>query len=131
MDKSRFDTLYVKLFAAIAGAIAVLTLAAWGVFTWSFERGFLDYLHGADEVRLERLIDRLEEGYAREGGWAWIADDRERWIELSRDALGLPRRPAPGTEGSTAKPPARDTPLTIDPRLLLFDAERKRLIGPA
>ena len=131
MDKSRFHTLYVKLFAAIAGAIAVLTFGAWLVFTWTFERGFVEYLQRADEMRLERLIDRLEEGYAREGNWTWIANDRERWVEMSRDALGLPRRAAPGAVSTTLATPQRDTPLTIDPRLLLLDAGKVRLIGPS
>lgn len=134
MDKARFDTLYVKLFAAIAGGIAVLTLATWVVFTWSFERGFVQYLERADEVRIERLIDRLEELYVREGGWSALAGDRDRWIEMSRDALGLSRasagRPAEASIDLKANP-LRDTPLTIDRRLMLFDADQARLIGPA
>ena len=48
MDKTRFDRLYVKLFVAIAGAIALLTLAAYLVFSASFERGFVQYLERAD-----------------------------------------------------------------------------------
>jgi hypothetical protein len=50
MDRTRFDRLTVKLFAAIAGAIAALTLGAYLVFSWSFERGFVQYLHRADEA---------------------------------------------------------------------------------
>ena len=143
MDTSRFDKLHVKLFAAIAGAIALLTLAAYFVFTASFERGFVQYLNRADEVRLESMIERLAEGYARERNWTWIANNRERWIDMSRDALGLPRPPAQvasaatipeqhagdapgGTRKITAR---RDTPLTIDPRLMLFDSDRRQLIG--
>lgn len=127
MDNFRFDKLHVKLFAAIAGAIATLTVAAYFVFTASFEYGFIQYLKRADEVRLERMAERLAEGYRSERGWSWIANDRERWIELSRDALGLTRAPGEATDGS--RPPRRDTPLTIDPRLMLFDAERQQLIG--
>ena len=79
MDLGRFDRLHVKLFLAIAGAIAGLTLVTYLVFTWSFERGFVQYVNRADEARLELMIDRLAAGYAREGGWASIAGDRERW----------------------------------------------------
>ena len=124
MDKTRFDRLYVKLFATIAGAIAVLTLAAYMVFSWSYERGFVDYLERTDEVRLELFAQRLAEGYAREGGWQWLADDRDRWIALSREALGLPR---PSEQGSSVVP--RELPLTIDPRLMLFGADRNQLAG--
>lgn len=131
MDKFRFDKLHVKLFAAIAGAIAALTVAAYFVFTASFEHGFIQYLKRADEVRLDLMTERLAEGYARERGWAWIANDRERWVEMSRDALGLTRSTEEGGAGNAARPPRRDTPLTIDPRLMLFDAGRRQLIGRA
>lgn len=140
MDTSRFDKLHVKLFAAIAGAIALLTLAAYFVFTASFERGFVQYLNRADEVRLEAMIVRLAEGYGRESNWTWIANDRERWINMSREALGLPEQAAPGAtvpgqragdaaDGTRKIQARRDTPLTIDPRLMLFDRERRQLIG--
>jgi two-component system, OmpR family, sensor histidine kinase BaeS len=125
MNATRFDTLAIKLFLAIAGTIAALTFAAYLVFSTTFERGFMDYLRGADESRLEVLIDRLEDVSAREGSWASLVGDRERWIELVREALGLPRGGTAGAETASR----RDTPLTIDPRLLLFDAERKQLIG--
>jgi two-component system sensor histidine kinase BaeS len=145
MDNSRFDKLHVKLFLAIAGSIAALTVAVYFVFMSSFERGFIQYLNRADETRLESMMARLAEGYGREGSWAWIANDRERWIAMSREALGLPksqrdRRPAeqaaetvaaapsPDERDETAAP-TRDTPLTIDPRLMLFDAGKRQLIG--
>jgi len=124
MDKARFDRLYLKLFATIAGAIAVLTLGAYMVFSWSFERGFVDYLERTDQARLEAFAQRLGDMYAREGNWTAVAE-RDRWITLSREALGIPR-PSERTAGSTAR---RDLPLTIDPRLMLFDAGRTQLAG--
>jgi two-component system, OmpR family, sensor histidine kinase BaeS len=127
MNLRRLDRLDVKLFAAIAGAVAAVTLAAYLVFTWSFERGFVQYLNRADEARLALMIDRLAEGYARAGDWRWIAEDRERWIEMSRDALGLPRPVELGETPSAT--PRRGLPLTVDPRLLLFDADGAQLIG--
>src|SRR5712691_4740602 len=113
MDLARFDRLHVKLFLAIAGAIAGLTLITYLVFTWSFERGFVQYVNRADEARLELMTDRLADVYAREDGFARIVGDRERWTSMSRDALGLPSSPQSGGR--------RALPLTIDPRLLLFD----------
>lgn len=148
MDRSRFDKLHVKLFLAIAGSIGALTVAVYFVFMSSFERGFIQYLSRADDVRLESFIGRLAEGYAREGSWSWIANDRERWSAMSRESLGLPRPrrervvseqdvspsdasalPAIRSASTDAAAPMRDTPLTIDPRLMLFDADKRQLIG--
>src|SRR2546428_10555077 len=121
VNLKRFDRMHVKLFLRIAGAIAGLTFITYLVFTWSFERGFVQYVNRADEARLELMTDRLAVVYAREGGWASIASDGERWLAMSRDALGLPSSAEPGER--------RELPLTIDPRLLLFDGNRARLIG--
>jgi len=121
VDLGRFDRLPVKLFLAIAGAIAGLTVVTYLVFTWSFERGFVQYVNRADEARLELMTERLADTYAREGGWAALVRDGTRWLAMSRDALGLPSSAEPGER--------RELPLTIDPRLLLFDADRAVLIG--
>jgi two-component system, OmpR family, sensor histidine kinase BaeS len=119
----RFDRLYLKLFLAIAGAIAGLTFITYLVFTWTFERGFVQYVNRADDARLELMTDRLADLYAREGGWVALARDTDRWAAMSRDALGLPSSAEPGQR--------RELPLTIDPRLLLLDADRTVLIGRA
>ena len=117
----RFDRLYLKLFLAIAGAIVGLTLVSYLVFTWTFERGFVQYVNRADDARLELMTDRLADVYAREGGWAALARDTDRWAAISRDALGLSSSAEPGER--------RELPLTIDPRLLLLDADHAVLIG--
>jgi len=108
----RFDTLRIKLFVAIAGGTAALALAAYLVFSWSFDRGFADYVNQADEARLQPLVAALGEGYGREGNWAWVSSDRRRWFELLRQSLDVP-------------------PVTIDPRLMLFDVQKDLLIGRA
>jgi two-component system sensor histidine kinase BaeS len=108
----RLDNLRVKLFLAIAGGTAALSLIAYLVFGWSFDRGFADYVNRADEARLQPLIVALADGHAREGGWRWVAEDRRRWFEVVRETVGLP-------------------PVTIDPRLMLFDADGTQLVGRA
>src|SRR5262245_37266102 len=67
------------------------------------------------------MTDRLAADYAHDGGWAGLVRDPERWAGTARDALGLPSSAEPGQR--------RELPLTIDPRLLLFDADRSVLIG--
>ena len=148
---SRFDSLRVKLFLAIAGANVVLVMAAYLIYSWSFDKGLVEYLNKADETRLQPLVVRLANGYREQGHWDWIVNDRERWFELSREVLGsglVPRRPGeqgqppgaappPNAPAPSASRPSADAPppgnppaLTIDPRLLLLDAERRVLIGP-
>src|SRR5678815_823076 len=85
----RFDRLHIKLFLVIAGAIAGLTVVTYLVFTWSFERGFVQYVTRADDARLELMTDRLADVYAREGGWAALARDTERWSAMSRDVRSI------------------------------------------
>jgi two-component system sensor histidine kinase BaeS len=135
--RSRFDRLRVKLFLAIAGANAALAVAAYLLFSWSFDRGLVEYIHRTDQGRLDGLVATLAAGYGRERGWGWLVDDRVRWSDFTRDALGVPRssrRPA-GTEGerppAQVPAPAGEYPLTFDLRLLLFDAARQLLIGRA
>ena len=135
---ARFDSLRIKLFLAIAGANAVLALAAFLVFSWSFDQGFVEYLNRADEARLQPLIVRLAEGYQHEGQWQWVAEDRKRWFDLLREVLGT-RGSRRGDEGVPAEPassspppygrPPPDSLLTIDPRLMLFDADGRLLAG--
>ncbi len=163
---ARFDSLRIKLFVAIAGANAVLALAAFGVFSWSFDQGFVDYLNRADEARLQPLIARLAEAHRQSGGWDWLEPDpRRRWAELVRETLGLPRvgtrraddaasgpvaelrdtrnsrdlrdgRDTPDARdlrdtppGPPSPPPPPDPLLTIDPRLMLFDAAGRLRAG--
>jgi two-component system sensor histidine kinase BaeS len=128
---ARFDRLRVKLFLAIAGANAVLALAAYLVFSWSFDRGLAEHLHRSDQARLDAVVAALAAGYAREGGWGWLGDDRARWSDFTRDALGVPRARRPGAEeGEGSRPAATgDLPLTFDLRLQLLDADRGVLIG--
>src|SRR5690606_40119356 len=105
-------SLRVKLFLLIAGATAALALAAYLVFSWSFARGFEQYVREADEARLQPLIAALAEGYGREGSWDWIAGERREWYRLIRETVDV-------------------RPVTIDPRLMLFDDAGGRLIGRA
>ncbi|MEY4564216.1 MAG: hypothetical protein RLZZ618_3493 [Pseudomonadota bacterium] len=153
---ARLDTLRIKLFLAIAGANALLALVAFVVFSWSFDQGFVEYLNRADEARLQPFIVRLADIHRREGSWKSLADDRRRWMDLTREVFGGPRGArrgddaasgasapqsgspasapalmaapmAPAASGGSASPP--DPFLTIDPRFMLFDADRKIIAG--
>ena len=87
---SRFGRLRTKLFLAIAGANALLAAVAYLVFSASFDRGLAETLGRATRRGSRRSRSPSPRATARERGWGWITDDRERWTELSREALGLP-----------------------------------------
>lgn len=121
----RLDTLRVKLFVAIAGANVVLVMAAYLIYSWSFDQGLGEYLSKAETARLDPLVVRLAEGYRAEGGWDWLTQDRRTWPEMVREELGRQWR---RTEDGRRQDP-RLPPLTIDPRLLVLDADGTVLVG--
>lgn len=128
---ARLDRLRLKLFLAIAGANALLALAAYFFFTWSFDRGMVESLQRRDAARLDSFIAALAEEHGRAGSWQFMT--AERWTAASRSALGLPpvsRREA-AARGEPPPPAPREPPPTVDFRLLLLDADRRLLFGPA
>ncbi len=140
------DTLRVKLFLAIAGANFVLVAAVYLIYSWSFDKGLVDYVNQSEQARLVPVISQLAEGYRLNRSWNWMTSDRERWDNLLREVFGwrAGRRDGQRTEWSRFQPPnieeriprpaPDDTgplpPLTIDWRLMLFDADGRVLILP-
>src|SRR5690606_7846305 len=137
------DTLRVKLFLAIAGAHLVLVAAVYLIYSWSFDKGLVDYVNQSEQARLVPVISQLADGYQQNGNWKWVTEDRERWFNVLREVLGwrVGRRDAKGS-----LPPGRGAvqeermpwpfddamgplpPITIDWRLMLFDADGSVLI---
>lgn len=155
------DRLGVKLFLAIAGANLVLVMAVYLIYSWSFDKGLVDYVNQTEQARLDPMIARLSEGYRKNGSWTWLTEDREGWAALLGESLGwrLPRRgwlraeggEGAGTDGAGTFPapptpvferrylPFRLSredagregaipPITIDWRVMLFDASQQVLI---
>src|SRR5262245_24369102 len=85
---SSFDRLRVKLFLAIATANALLAVAAYLVFSWTYDRAFVEYLNRVDQARLDAMVVALAESYGSEQGWA-LASDRQKWIAFVRAGLGF------------------------------------------
>ncbi|MDQ2694646.1 MAG: hypothetical protein M3Z21_04570, partial [Pseudomonadota bacterium] len=111
----------LKLFLAIVAVNGLLALLAYLLISWSFGRGFIDYLNRSEQARLEPLVAVLAENYGRHQGWDWLAGDWRRWRTFLR------RHFAAG-DGS-GDGPANPHPLTFDPRLLLLDGRGEVLIG--
>ncbi len=139
------DNLGVKLFLAIAGANLILVMAVYLVWSWSFDKGLVDYVNQSERARLTPMISRLADGYRQHGSWQWLTNDRESWYGLLRDVLGsrgLPfnrdgprdgvrdrvrdeRRDLPRLGPRTDERDASNVapPITIDWRVMLFDPD--------
>lgn len=131
--RTRLSSLRVKLFLAIAITNMALVLLTYLIYSWSFDKGLVDYLNQADEVRLRPVIQRLAEDYKHQGNWNWLTNDQQRWIDLLREVMGSGRiphdhpEPFRGNGGHQGDGP----PPGFDMRFLLFDAQRELLLGPS
>jgi two-component system, OmpR family, sensor histidine kinase BaeS len=101
------DTLGVKLFLAIAGADLVLVMAVYLFYSWSLDKGLVDYVNQSERLRLNPVIDQLATGYQDHGSWQWLEDNRgEQWRVLVREELGglreVPANVSPGQRGAVA-----------------------------
>ena len=133
-----FDTLGVKLFLAIAGANLVLVMAVYLVYSWSFDKGLVDYVNQSEQARLVPIIQRLADGYRENGDWAWVTEDRDSWNSLLGEVLGwrFGRREGSRTGRQDAIREFRAfdenagplPPITIDWRVMLFDENQAALI---
>jgi two-component system sensor histidine kinase BaeS len=141
------DTLRVKLFLAIAGAHLVLVAAVYLIYSWSFDKGLVDYVNQSEQARLGPIISQLSDGFRQNGDWAWVTEDRERWFNLLREVLGwrVGRRDLLQLREGGARPAVQEDrvpplpfpvddgplpPITIDWRVMLFDARGNMLIQP-
>ncbi len=82
------DTLRVKLFLAIAGAHVVLVAAVYLIYSWSFDKGLVEYVNRSEQARLAPVISQLADGYRQHSNWNWVTEDREAWLNVLREVLG-------------------------------------------
>jgi two-component system sensor histidine kinase BaeS len=140
-----------KLFLTMLAAAAAVVLCMFLVMRWSFDRGFLRYVHALDQDRLDSLAGRLEEAYAAEGSWRFLKDDPGRWHQLLlaslADRLREPPASGPVEEGGPGEMTTRRNrggygrramaPPRFSPsgagffrRVVLLDGEKHRIVGP-
>lgn len=126
-----------KLFLAMLAAAGAVVLSMYLVMRWSFDRNFLKYSHTLDLERLEAVAGKLEEAYAGEGSWRFLAEDPQRLRALFRDSAGfMPRRP--GGRRGMGMGPMHDLPPGHAPepggwllrRIVLLDGEKNPVLGP-
>ncbi len=129
-----------KLFLAMLASSAFVVLSMFLVMRWSFDRGFLRYVHALDLERLESAAVKIEEAYAAEGSWRFLKDDPGRWRQLllrnshadrpegrqgPRGRMGM----GPMHQGTSRFPPAPAGGFSRS--VVLLDAEKNAVVGPA
>jgi two-component system sensor histidine kinase BaeS len=142
-----------KLFLAMLAVAGAVILCMFLVMRWSFDRGFLRYVHALDLERLDALAAGLEEAYSAEGSWRFLKDDPRRLRRLPRGSpAGRFRDASPGgprgEEDAEEAPPPRHrmgpgrwsgAPQRFpqEPgggffrRVVLLDEGKNRILGPA
>jgi two-component system, OmpR family, sensor histidine kinase BaeS len=115
-----------KAFLAVL-LVALAVLLAMGVAgRWSFTRGFVGYMDELALQRIEDLVPRFTQTYAREGSWDLLRNNRRAWFHLMRP------HPDTGTGGTPdveldALPESDLTGAVF--RIALIDSEQRFVMG--
>lgn len=133
-----------KLFLTLLVSSALVSGGLFFFLQWNFDRGFLNYVKKQELEQLTLLSKELVElynGRFRQQGWDMLRDNHRLWITLNhrmgsdRDQKPLPRKPPgkvshPGPMLDTSGPDVRTVDFrNIGPRIMLFDKEKKWVIG--
>ena len=120
-----------KLFLSILAATSLSLLCMFIFMQWSINRGFLQYLNSLEQDRLEQLITRLEQVYAKNGSWDFLRKDPRLFyvmLDQSGDTAttGRPKELNRKADPPPFPPPGPHHP---GPPFLVLDAERNPLVG--
>ncbi|MEO8315660.1 MAG: ATP-binding protein [Pseudomonadota bacterium] len=111
------DTLGVKLFLAIAGANLVLVMAVYLGYSWSLDKGLVDYVNQSERARLNPVTLRLALGYQEHGNWKWLEENqRKEWYGLLREEMGGFRDPSSLGNRDQRRPERTDLPKDERPK---------------
>ena len=134
-----------QFFISLLLVSALLIALMYVLNSWSFNRGFLDYLNSVEAQKLDSIVDELSDEYRTAEGWSTLVSDRERWRSINQQfsARGTNRRrhdnraPERGSqrrdvinEGRPPPPDRNGRAPPRQPRLILADTDKQILIGP-
>lgn len=139
----------LKLVLAFLLTTSITVAGMLAFVQWSFDRGFIDYVHAQELSQLEPLNTALAELYAADGNWDSLRQNHRQWRELHRQTLGTQQngdrappdfrdRPPPhdgGPQRDRPPPPGIDRGAPGGPRdqlparIALFDKDYQRIAG--
>lgn len=129
-----------KLFLMLLVITGLVVIGMAIFMSWSFERGFINYVEARKQERINDFVGRLEEYYVEHGHWRDLQQDKAEWLRLifsdePHDKDNPPRwiehimkesmRASPDNEGRAGDRPR----LPIDKRVILLGADKELLIG--
>lgn len=139
---SRLRSIGVTLFLALlATALCVVVLLV-VLFRVSLGAGFTEYVSRLELTRLDRFEQHLQARYRDEGSWQFVRHPQDLLPDgpPPRREDGPPPRRGEGPPPRAGDDPARRGPpgeprrggdrLGLGPRVALFDAERRYIMGP-
>lgn len=125
---------------------AVLIAIMYALSSWSFSRGFLEYVNQNEAESLSETSDELVYLYDQSGDWSFVQQDTLQVLAQSRAGRGsqnLPRRGPPPPRGERNANTETNTSASNterqnngrgrnrrSPNLVLLDANREWLAGP-
>ncbi|APG27527.1 hypothetical protein A7E78_06540 [Syntrophotalea acetylenivorans] len=130
-----------RLFLAFLVATLTLVASMFLVTKLSFDRGFLRYINNVEQQRIEQLASELEQSFAENGSWDFLRYNPRAWrrlifaakpeINLEPPPFDKPVNPAGRfPERGPMPPPPPVSSNHFERRVLLLDAEQKRIFGP-
>lgn len=131
----------ILLALLLSNVIVIVSMSAY--LRWSFEQGFLDYLHQIEIEQIAPLQKELSKLHKGEEGWNELSMNNQLWHQTLVKALpdlaaGLNRPksrllPNKNQKPGERKPPAQarrvNDPFKIIPRLSLIDITKNNIIG--
>ena len=133
-----------KIFAVFTLMSVMVVVLMVGIMRYFVTRNFTDYVSQAALERYSDFADALAAEYQQHRGWQTLKNNPQRWEQILRSSLPLKdpdgRQAAPAPPEIESRPPgAPAEELTTEKfprrvqrtarRLVLFDAEKKRIAG--
>jgi len=109
--------------------------------SWSFQRGFLDYLHQVELQQVRPIAEEIGRDYSEYGDWSFLKFQQQRWQDYLKHLPG-PRNASSQTRSNAPpgfapgqlrpRPLQRDhgDRLSLRNRLYVTDSEENHIIGP-
>ena len=72
-----------KLFIMLLVVTGLVVFGMAIFMSWSFERGFINYVEARKQERIADFVTRLEYYYTEHGDWQDLKRDKAEWLDSS------------------------------------------------